>query len=57
MVALFVDVKGVLLGFRYGLYVPVLRSSVRSKKFTTFLLASISIFRLLSANILHIVFS
>ena len=53
MIALFVHIQGVLLGFRYGLYVPVRRSSVRSRKFTTFLLASISNLSLLFANILH----
>ena len=47
---------GMLPGFVNGLYVPVRKSKVISKKSTTFLLASIVNFRLWSLNILHISF-
>ena len=40
----------------YGLNFPVFKSSVTSRKLTTFLFASTVIFRLLFANIWHICF-
>ena len=43
-------------GLEYGLNFPVFKSSVTSRKFTTFLFASTVIFRLLFANIWHICF-
>ena len=48
--------SGVLRGLVYGLNFPVLRSSVTSRKLTTFLFASMVVFRLFLANIWHISF-
>ena len=48
--------RGVLFGFMYGLYSPLLRSNVMSKKSITFLLASIVILRPSLSNILQIFF-
>ena len=41
-------------GFEYGLNLSVFKSSVTSRKLTTFLFASAVIFRLFFANIWHI---
>ena len=46
----------VLFGFEYGMYCPVFRSSVISKKFTTFLFASTVILRLFWRKILQMSF-
>ena len=43
-------------GFEYGLNLSVFKSSVTSRKLTTFLFASAGIFRLFFANIWHICF-
>ena len=48
-----VDVSGMFPGLLYGKYLPLARLSVTSRKFTTFLLASIVIFRPYLANMLH----
>ena len=45
-----------LSGLVYGLNVPVLKSSVTSRKLTTFLFASMVILRLFLANMWHILF-
>ena len=44
---------GCLFGFMYGLNIPDLRSNETSRKFTSFLLASIVSFKLLSLRVLH----
>ena len=56
MVRLAVNVKRVVGGFEYGLNFPVFKSSVTSRKLTTFLFASAVIFRLFFANIWHGIF-
>ena len=46
-----IKIKGLFVGFEYGLKLPLFRSRVTSKKLATFLFASIVILSSFSSNI------
>ena len=48
--------REIVVGFKFGLYFSVVRSSVTSRKLTIFLFASMAMRRLLFTNILQLFF-